>query len=110
MYLSYESIHSVLRKIKDHVQTFTLALDYLSNRLLNEAKHGDQKLGVVGAFEQLGAPFIRGIDDISQLADDVKYEVKDNQLLIEYMNQYYPECQLDAHLFQDYLVCTLAPK
>ena len=110
MYLSYKSVRSVLRSLEKHVQKFVISFDYLSSRLLDEPNNDKQKMDVVGVFEQLGAPFVTGFDDIYQLAKEVNYTVKDNILLIDFMNQNYPECQLGTHLFRDYSVCTLTPK
>lgn len=107
MYLSEAHIIKVLRNLGSGLDSFQIAFDYLSRDLI-ERKAGFQKAeDLVDSFANMGAPWITGFDDITDLARDVEMNIVRDSLIAEMLRTYDLSFKSAATLLKDYSVCVL---
>ena len=63
MYLPGDLIFGFLNQLATHLQTFTIAFDYMSTRVVNRSGDVDNVNAVFGYFYEWFTPFITGFDD-----------------------------------------------
>jgi methyltransferase (TIGR00027 family) len=106
MYIPKAKIVDLLKTITQRLQRFTFAFDYLSEKLVSAA-NGRIAQGLLDGFQNLGAPWITGFDDITWLCRETGLSIEDVCLLAEAGNRYCSAKALDPRLLDDYSVCLL---
>jgi methyltransferase (TIGR00027 family) len=89
MYLTEESVRGIMTDIAWHVRDPAIT-------------------SVVEGFAAMGAPWIYGIGNLSELARQAGMVVVDNHTLAELYRVYRPNGTLDSPLYGYYSLCTLA--
>ena len=107
MYLPLANDKDTIRQLKRHLRRFRLSFDYLSESVIKKTT-GDTGLRIlVESFEEMGAPWLSGIDDIHGLTRELGLRVLENfttgQLYQKYRGRPSP-----SPIFQHYSICTLS--
>jgi hypothetical protein len=73
---------------------------------------GDERTSAfVGRFAEMGEPWNFGVDDLEELAGEVRMMVFDKVRLADLRRRYWPNRPLDSMaFFRHYSNCTLAPE
>jgi methyltransferase (TIGR00027 family) len=104
-YLKYDNIIYVLESLKKGINTFEIAFDYLSQKLITSSTGFKKSERLLDGFCNIGAPWNTGFDDITKLAAQTGIAVKENFLIAEYANKINREFPVDLNLLNDYLIC-----
>lgn len=108
MYLPIATDKELLLEMKRYVTRFRVSFDYLT-QAVGKKTTGDPSLtALVEGFENMGAPWVSGIDDIQALAGDVGLRVVENFTTGELYRRYRGR-QGSSPIFPQYSLCTLEP-
>lgn len=102
MYLSYEDIVELLKLIKRSMSNFYVSFDYLSKKLLH-AKDLRKNGELLDQFNNMGAPWRTGFDDIVEVAKKSGLRLLENSLIIDCIDGY----SINEYM-NDYSVCIMA--
>lgn len=104
MYLSVEDIIGLLKRIGLRMDRFRISFDYLSERLLRlDQRPKEGKL--IDEFDNMGAPWRTGFDDIAEVADKADLKILKNSFVIDCVDGYHLE-----EYINDYSICTMTRK
>ncbi len=104
-YLKYDNICHTLENLKNGIDKFEIAFDYLSEKLITRSTGFKRSQELLNGFSNIGAPWNTGFDDITRLADRIGFAVNENFLIANYANNLGREFQVDSGLFDDYWIC-----
>jgi methyltransferase (TIGR00027 family) len=106
MYMSLTNDKKIMLQLRQHLQTFRLSFDYLTESVIRKTT-GDASLTIlVESFEAMGAPWLSGIDDIHSLVREVGLRVVEN-FTIGALYRKYRGRPTSSPIFQHYSICTL---
>jgi methyltransferase (TIGR00027 family) len=108
MYLTEDSLRGIMTDIARRVRRATLAFDYMWPEVIAKTTGDPAITSVVERFAAMGAPWIYGIGNLSELAQQVDMDVVDNHTLAELYRVYRPNSTYDSPLYGYYSLCTLA--
>ena len=106
MYLPLQSDKDILRQLRQHVNEFRVSFDYMAEAVISRTT-GD--LGVtklVESFENMGAPWLTGFNDIHSLAHELRLNVVENFKTAE-LRRLYHMVPSTSPIFNFYSICTL---
>jgi len=107
MYLPLESNKRILTDIRNHVKRFRLSCDYMSESVITKTTGDPGIVTLVEAFANMGAPWISGIADITNLAHELGLNVIENFRTGELYQSYWTGRPMTSPIFEFYSVCTL---
>ena len=107
MYIPLDRIAHLLSTLRERLPRASVAFDYLPGAIARGEAAGTERL--TGAFSDLGAPWITGIDDLARLAKDTGYVVRDEAVFAELLGELRPHRALDPELAGTYSGCMLVP-
>jgi methyltransferase (TIGR00027 family) len=107
MYMPLASDKETILQLKRHVDRLSVSFDYLTEAVIAKAT-GDASLTIlVESFEAMGAPWLSGIDDVHDLARELRVRVLEN-FTTGQLYQMYRGRSAPSPIFQHYSICTLA--
>ncbi len=110
MYLPLVEVMRVLVRLREHVPQSTVALDYLSEKVITKSTGDPALCALVEYFARLNAPWITGIEDVHALADGLGLAVRENVSTADLHRKHWPDRAITSSFFQFYSLCTLAPR
>jgi methyltransferase (TIGR00027 family) len=108
MYLTEDSVRGIMTDVAWHVRRVTLAFDFMRPEVIAKTTGDPGITSAVERFAAMGAPWIYGIGNLSELARQVGMAVVDNHALAEIYRVYRPNNTFDPPLFGYYSLCMLA--
>ena len=107
MYLSLDSIISVLADLVRYVKRFRLSFDYMADAVISKTT-GDRSItNLVESFEAMGAPWQSGIGDVRSLARQIGLKTLEDVRTAELFQSYWVGRPMTSEIFQFYSLCTL---
>ena len=106
-FLLRREVHSVLERIRAGIQRFSLAFDYMSERVLSRSSGQPEITRFADAYESLGSAFKTGFAGASDLGDELGLEVSSDQTTAELRRSYSPDSSGAVALFDFYSVAVL---
>lgn len=107
MYIPEAAILSLLKAMQLHLANFVLSFDYLSRRLIERTALRKSQL-LLNGFSALDAPWVTGFDAIAPLINSAGLNLLEDHLLVDLGNKYRSGSGLDARLFDDFRICSVA--
>ena len=109
MYLPIESNKAILRDLRDNLRDFQLAFDYFTTSVITKTTGRSGMTRMIENFEDMGAPWVTGFDDIETFAADLGLDLIDNFTTGELHGAYRRGANGGTPAFGSfYSVCTLA--
>ncbi|MEG4943636.1 SAM-dependent methyltransferase [Microcoleus sp. F4-D5] len=105
--LDKKDVIFVLEQIRDHVKSFRLSFDYMSEKVILRTTGYQDINDYIDRYESMYAPWITGFENIATLADELNLKVIENFSTADLHAQYRPGRSLESNLFKFYFVCTL---
>jgi methyltransferase (TIGR00027 family) len=107
MYLPREAVCAVMADIVSHAREFTLSFDYMTQAVIAHTTGDPNVSTLVESFERMGAPWICGIDDLENFAEQADMQVIDNVTTSELHRTYWPDESIDSPIYEHYRLCSL---
>lgn len=107
MYLPLESDKRVLTELRRHVAHLTVSFDYLADAVITKTTGDAGIVTLVESFENMGAPWLSGIDDIDGFAREMRLRLVENFQTAELYRTYWPNRPMESPIFNFYSICTL---
>jgi methyltransferase (TIGR00027 family) len=107
MYLSKEMNLNVLAELRDALRAFSIAFDYMSQQVINDATGEEDITKVVERVAAMGAPWQFGIDDLPSFAKEARLSVADTVTTADLHRAYWPGRAIGTRMFDHYSLCTL---
>jgi hypothetical protein len=97
--------------LREHVAEFGISFDYMTEAVIDYATGDERTSAFVRRFAEMGEPWNFGVDDLEELAGEVRMMVLDKVRLADLHRRYWPNRPLDSMaFFRHYSICTLAPE
>jgi methyltransferase (TIGR00027 family) len=106
MYLPLDGTRQVLTELRDHVQRFRVSFDYMAESVISKTTGDPGITTLVESFENMGAPWLSGINDVKGLAREIGLDVVENFAIAE-LHQEYGIRRRASPIFNYYALCTL---
>ncbi len=107
MYLPLESTKDIISQLKQNVRHFRLSFDYMADSVISKTT-GDRSItDLVESFANMGAPWLSGIRDIGDFAEEMKLRVVENFETAQLRQTYWPGRPSTSRIFYFYSICTL---
>jgi methyltransferase (TIGR00027 family) len=106
-FLQRSMIRSVLERIRAGLRRFSVAFDYMSDRVISRSSGHPEITRFADAYESLGAAFMAGLTGASELGDELELEVSSDQTAAELHRSYFPGSGGALPLFDFYAVAIL---
>jgi methyltransferase (TIGR00027 family) len=106
MYLPLDGTRQVLTELRDHVQRFRVSFDYMAESVISKTTGDPGITTLVESFENMGAPWLSGINDVKGLAREIGLDVVENFAIAE-LHQEYGIRRPASPIFNYYALCTL---
>ena len=107
MYLPIESDRYILSELKHYVKRFRLSFDYMAEAVITKTTGDAEVTRVVENFAQMGAPWVTGIRNVHDLANEFGLNVLDNFTTTDLYKVYRPGRSTTTQLFEYYSLCTV---
>lgn len=107
-YLPYAMSLDVLNKINSHFENVKISFDYLSQKLIQQATGYQKSNDLLDSFSSMGAPWQTGIENVEAFANECGFQVHENFLIANYINEKFPSFRVDENLLDDYFICILS--
>ncbi len=107
MYLPMDSLKQILLQLRRYVRQFRLSFDYMADSVISKTTGDAGVTMLVEAFEDMGAPWLSGIRDIKDLAQELRLNVIENFKTAELYRTYRGNPPLHSPIFNFYSLCTL---
>jgi methyltransferase (TIGR00027 family) len=108
MYLPFEANKAILRDLRDNLADFQLSFDYFTASVITKTTGRSGMTRMIENFEDMGAPWVTGFDDIGTLSDDLGLPLVDNFTTGELHRAYRRSASSSPAFGPFYSVCTLA--
>jgi methyltransferase (TIGR00027 family) len=106
MYMPLASDTQTMLLLKRSVKWFWLSFDYLTESVITKTTGDASLTTLVESFEDMGAPWVCGIDDVSGLARELGLRVVEDVTTGELYHRYRGR-PAPSPIFQHYSICTL---
>jgi methyltransferase (TIGR00027 family) len=105
--LAKKDVIFVLEQIRDHVKSFKLSFDYMSEKVIARTTGYQDINDYIDKYESMYTPWITGFENIEILAEELQLKIIDNFSTAQLHEQYRPQRSLESNLLKFYFVCTL---
>jgi methyltransferase (TIGR00027 family) len=107
MYLPVESTKHTIKQLRNYLKQFWLSFDCMADSVVSKTTGDSGITSLVESFANMGAPWLSGIRDVFDLADEMNLSVMENFKTAELYQDYWPGRPINSPIFQFYSVCTL---
>ena len=104
MYLPEELIYGFLARLRDRIQSFKIALDFLAKSVINRTTGDEQITATTDAFQNiLNVKWLTGFDDLSAIKERTGLKEVEFGSLLDFGKQVAPDVPMDVPQLKVYL-------
>lgn len=107
MYIPVHLIYSLFSTLKQHVDRFSIAFDYVSTSIINHTTGREELTNLAVMFEENGSPWVTGFDDFQLLESKTGMTISENFNMDDMQKLYEPhKPPFDDEFIGTYSLCT----